>query len=504
MTNPTASEWRAIGDTTLNVFAAEFSRVSSPLFTNAAAIYDAARPHSALALAHMWAENQYSTTGLIIKPHHNNPMALRPGPGIGVPYGTITAPDGSQFLTFDHPADCVIEWRRRIQDPTYKGGVYTATDTLDEYLAVYAPAGDVHPITGADNADIGYPTTIRTMLSRYAALEQSTGDTAMATHRYVLSAGHRNTDGGGAWRGPESAWTYPICKKLKAAIDRRGGKAWIISEEDGDSDPSFSKGRGLQATARLCVDLANAVGGVDAYLSMHYGAEPVDGFFTIYPDAHSGVDVAANNPLDIKLATVFAKHVAKTGMPIRGNGLMSERKSGVGLQGYRLGEFVGTIGFRDTTARVIIEGGNSLDDKEYALLWSAAWQDKYVNALVDGLEEVFGAFPKSAPAPAPETPKETYAAAEIVPELKDAHPFLVTSGGSTFVRADLVVKATKDTPRKKYATADSVPVGPPIKAGEEFSVDYVVLNPDGSRYWYTPWGTRVAYEDTEIVRADAA
>lgn len=235
----------------------------------------------------------------------------------------------------------------------------------------------------------------------------------MATHRFILSAGHRNTDGGGAAR--EIEWTYPICVKLKNAIQRRGGKAWIIQEEDGDTDPSFCVGRGLQNAARLCVDLAKAVGGADAYISMHYEGvnnTSVRGFFGIFPDSPypNDVDVRANNTLDYNLCKVLAKHVEKTGMPKRTGwvvepGIMSERQTGVGGKGYRLGEFYGTVGFRETTARVILEGGAYTNATDRAMLWDNAWQSQYVEALVDGLEEVYGKFtgevipPKPDPTP---------------------------------------------------------------------------------------------------------
>ena len=232
----------------------------------------------------------------------------------------------------------------------------------------------------------------------------------MATHRYIISSGHRNTDRGGAHR--EAEWTYPISVKLKNAIHRRGGKAWIIQEEDGDSDPSFCVGRGLQNAARLCVDLANAVGGVDAYISMHYEGGPAGGFFGIFPDARSGVDIGSNNTMDRRLCRIFAKHVEKTGMPKRlagvvEPGVMSERQTGVGGQGWRLGEFVGTLGFRTTTARVILEAGNYGTIADRNRIWNDAWQDRYVEALVDGLEEEYGKFsgkPTPAPKPEPTTP----------------------------------------------------------------------------------------------------
>ena len=417
--NPTAANWRAIGDVALAALKQELWRVSSPMLDAIDATYKAAQPHTGLFFAQAWLENQYKNTGHIIRPEHCNPVSLRPerigdlGP---YGYGLITAPDNSQFLVFRSDADCAREWKRRLVDEatTYKGGVYAATTTLETLLAVFTPSGDVHPVTGVDNADINYAATVRTVLNRYAALEadagaKEQGGEPMATHRFILSAGHRNTDGGGAHR--EIEWTYPICVKAKQAIERRGGKAWIIQEEDGDSDPSFSVGRGLQNVAALCVNLAKAVGGVDAYLSMHYEGvnnTAVRGFFGIFPDnPQGGVDVRANNPLDYNLCKVLATHVAKTGMPKRTGwvvepGIMSERQTGVGGQGYRLGEFAGTVGFRDTTARLILEAGAYTNTTDRAMLWDNAWQNQYVEALVDGLEEVYGSFTGEVAPPKPE------------------------------------------------------------------------------------------------------
>lgn len=234
----------------------------------------------------------------------------------------------------------------------------------------------------------------------------------MATHRFALSAGHRNNGRGGASRGPEIEWSYPMTVKVKNEIIRRGGEAFIVSEVDGDGDPSFTY-RELGATAKLAVDIGMARGGIDAYLSFHYGAEPINGAFFIYPDATGlrpagaywpsrfhQVDTRGNNTLDIRLARVIAKHVAKTGMPIRGDGTMSEAQSGVGLLGWRLGEMEGTAGVRDTVARLVLEAGNSLSPDELKRMWDPAWQDKYARAVVDGLEEVFGKFSSTATPPA--------------------------------------------------------------------------------------------------------
>lgn len=206
-----------------------------------------------------------------------------------------------------------------------------------------------------------------------------------------------NSDRGGA-QG-EIGWTYPMCRKTKAAIERRGGRAWIIQDEDGDGVPGDSPRRGLQAVARLCVNLAGAVGGVDAYLSMHYegAGSGVRGYFGIHADGYN--DTKAMNPLDVQMIENIADATTRrTGMPLRrlrGHhraGVMSEKETGVGAQGWRLGEFVGTMGFRTQTARTILEFGNRWNAADHDMQYDAAKQDAYAEAIVDGLEATFGKF----------------------------------------------------------------------------------------------------------------
>lgn len=290
----------------------------------------------------------------------------------------------------------------------------------------------------------------------------------MATHRFALSAGHRNNGKGGASRGPESAWTYPVTVKLKDEINRRGGEAFIVQEVDGDTDLTFTS-RELGATAKLAGEIGESRGGVDAYLSMHYGAEPVNGFFAIYPDATGlkpagnygtghAQDIKDNNPLDVKLAKAIATYVAKTGMGIRGDGTMSETKSGVGQSGWRLGEMEGTIGIRAKSVRLILEGGNSLSDAEYALLWSHTWQDKYVAAIVDGLEEVFGKFSESGvvPSPEPEQAKRSF-------KLRfDTYLRTTTGFWDTDKNENNIIKLLK------AGTTGTVEEGPKVVNGVEF------------------------------------
>lgn len=172
-----ASDWRLIGDVPRRVIIQDLHTVASPMLDDINATYEAAKPHSALFFAQAWIENKYETTGHIIKPKDHNPVSLRPevngelGP---YGYGIIRAPDGGQFLAFKTDADCAREWQRRLitEALSYKGGVYARTRTLADLLKVYAPPGDVHPVTGLDNKDIGYAAGVLAVLSRYEMTEQ--------------------------------------------------------------------------------------------------------------------------------------------------------------------------------------------------------------------------------------------------------------------------------------------------------------------------------------------
>ncbi|MGI8406229.1 MAG: hypothetical protein ACR2OE_15970 [Thermomicrobiales bacterium] len=186
MTNVSAGSYKAFGDVPLAIITPMLTGYISPMAATAQQTTAAASPHSALFWAQAYLENLWETTGHIIHADNHNPVSLRPWneDPRGMPKGAtgvITASDGGQFLKFATDADCAREWKRRLfDDPNYKGGVYRNAVTLDQMLNAYAPPGDVHPVTGVDNADIGYADTVRTMLAKFAALEAQ-GDTTVST-----------------------------------------------------------------------------------------------------------------------------------------------------------------------------------------------------------------------------------------------------------------------------------------------------------------------------------
>lgn len=98
----------------------------------------------------------------------------------------------------------------------------------------------------------------------------------------------------------------------------------------------------------------------------------------------------------------------------------------------------------------------------------------------------------------------TYAKPVVIPELdavsqsEGLAPPVLTAGGTDWFWVGDRVKAKVDTPRYQRASTSSAHVGPLLKAGEEFDVDWITLF-EGERWYYTPWGTRVLVKDTERV-----
>ncbi len=325
----------------------------------------------------------------------------------------------------------------------------------------------------------------------------------MASHKFILSAGHRNTNRGGA--NNEINWTPGATRALRDAIVARGGEAFIIQELRGEND--FINA-GLQTVAQMCVTESKTKGPFDAYLSMHYNGGGSPGFHIIFPSA--GTESKATNPVDVELCRKIRDAVRATGTvrmlswTADSPGVMAEQETGVGAQGYRLGEFVGTLDMRSTTARVILEASSIDVASERAYINDARWvRDVYAEAIVDGLEAQFGKF-SDAPVPQP-VPVPERIAPSLLPALEQLKnhpdteiPALVKDGNDWWFFIGRDVQARVDTPRLLYAVADSPRLGPDIKAGETFYVWFGTFADDGYPYGYTRWGTRVRLWDTDL------
>lgn len=242
----------------------------------------------------------------------------------------------------------------------------------------------------------------------------------MSNKKVIISFGHRNNTGGGA--AGEKEWTDDAGRALGKEFTKRGWEVFYVSEHDGDGDHNFTH-RGLGAIGGIVEEIDAKFGPVDAYLSIHYGGEPVDGYFGIVPDA-GGLRSAAtlqwvnhdsweSNTLDVRVAESIAKSMAATKtVPIRGGlkgyGTMSEKQSGVGAQGWRLSELQESIGIKEHAVRIILEYANGASARDRKFLHDMNWVANVASpAIVTGVENVLGKasskpVPKPVPKPDPE------------------------------------------------------------------------------------------------------
>jgi hypothetical protein len=191
--------------------------------------------------------------------------------------------------------------------------------------------------------------------------------------RIALSAGHHNSDGGSQ---VEYAITGPLCHFYAMAFRELGCDVRVITPNDGLGQfPG-----GLQDVAAKVVEWSNAGWTADLYLETHtqgLGDNSVRGAFAIYPDWGSDTDMAVKNGLGLKMVKAIS---IATGIPVWSSGIMSEKSTGVGISGFRLGIFLRTAPVASNTTRLIIEHGAHTNPQDLAILQSPEMQQRIANA----------------------------------------------------------------------------------------------------------------------------
>lgn len=159
------------------------------------------------------------------------------------------------------------------------------------------------------------------------------------------------------------------------------------------------------------------------------------------------------------------------------------------------------------------------DAQIQAIYWQVRqWQEKYdipddwvfEHADVDSVQRANCAGPRydavralmassKPPVPTPDYPSAVPIA--VLTEASEASGFAPAtvydpSSTVTFVWVGDRVRASRNTPRFRYATVASAKIGPDINQGEEFDVDYIFRAADGEFWYYTRFGTRVLAKDT--------
>ena len=209
--------------------------------------------------------------------------------------------------------------------------------------------------------------------------------------RILLVQGHRNTSGGNP---AERAITPHAAHAIQRALIAAGHTADMLQ---GDNDWFAGS---LDAIAREVVRRHDA-NPYDLMLDVHFegDANNTRGVFAIVPDGDglrtfspvTGTDSWESNTLDRRYAEAIAHGIATTtGLRLRGGlrlpGVMSEKQTGVGGQGWRLAMFGYTARVRHNLVRLVLELGNIRGDA--GIIQAPGFYDRAAAGVVAGIEAV--------------------------------------------------------------------------------------------------------------------
>lgn len=231
----------------------------------------------------------------------------------------------------------------------------------------------------------GYVGKILAIANAILAASDAPGATEGATMpkiaRICLAAGHANSDGGNPF---ERVTTGRLTPAIARACQALGMDVRVVQQ----GDPCQDFAGGIWDVARRVVEWHEQGWTPDIFLETHtqgVNNTAVRGVFGIWPDWGTDVDADAAGFL---IPEAVKRISAATGIPIWSNGKMSERQTGVGLQGSRLGILNKTAPLAATTTRLLIEYGahsNPTDAKIHRT-------DAFYTQAAQATAEAFAAF----------------------------------------------------------------------------------------------------------------
>jgi hypothetical protein len=187
-------------------------------------------------------------------------------------------------------------------------------------------------------------------------------------------------------------------------------------------------------------------------------------------------------------------------------GVMSERDTGVGAQGFRLAMHAASAPYRMKAARIVIEHAGYNQTTQIP-----DWANKSALAALRATNRVFearggpvGEEPGPDPIPSPEDFEPTVPTPALQPyvaagTLVKVPPAVVVGEEGEYVYVGHRVKAIKDTPRRQASHEDSPKVGVDVKAETTFIVLFTHRTSDGSWWYITGWWSHFPVTDTEVV-----
>jgi N-acetylmuramoyl-L-alanine amidase len=325
-------------------------------------------------LASFWVESKFGRLGICHDYNTKSPGNTRSSiTGKGE---AITTPKGT-YIRYPSWKEGFRDLAARLIEPDYVYG-RRGLVTVAQILPVFAPPED-------NNNPASYIASVVDMINTWIQPGQEVTNPVSNNKqlKIALSAGHHNTDGGSP---VEHAITGPLCHYYAEYFRSQGHDVRVITPNDGLGDSTV----GLQEVAHQVVVWANAGWVADLYLETHtqgLNDSSVRGCFGIYPDWGSDIDLFVRNYLASRICQAINQAV---GIPVYQAGVMSEKSTGVGISGFRLGIFLVTAALNNLTKRLIVEHGAHSNPQDLAILQNPFQQKKIAEASAQAIITYFG------------------------------------------------------------------------------------------------------------------
>lgn len=314
----------------------------------------------------------------------------------------------------------------------------------------------------------------------------------------MLVAGHRNLSGGNP---EETALTPFLARDTLGVLRRLGYETSWWQQVDGDADPDDTQGGLDKVASGVNQWAARQASDNLVLLDLHYEGSPARGVFAIIPN-RTGLSTGApvpqhpndtweGNPLDRRLGLAIAKRISeRTGLPLRNArepGLMDERQTGVGGQGYRLGMYAWTSPQQSRMVRLVVEHGSHTQAADRAIIFQDDFSDKCAEAIGQAMQDVFGAVeePPPSPPPAPTQPPKHPIPGPIRTQFVNGVLFVALDEGKTVKKT--LARAT--APREWADMA--APFFPLRPKGSSVTLAYACIGTDDSMWFVLSSGERI-------------
>ncbi len=486
--------WRTIGDIPYGIWEKTILDAGGPTGLASRESFDAARPHSALALAMLKQESSYATDFDANPASNRNPWNLK-------------IPTGGGYVSYPTWADGVRGWRERITSPTYKDSIYHNTRTVEDLIYVYAP-----PFDQTKTSTEAYINLIVRLVNAWGPVSIPDGEEPVADITFGNVPMYGYTD------------------RQHVTANKPEGVGW---DNLGQRKPKFI------ALHRMWGNLTGTDGffgdpTVQALTDFGVGVEAFDG-------SKAGHIYLWNDPLGYRSGWASGRVSAPYGDGKRivdKYGIIAVNRDGVSVEisgkettpidDFSWKEIVHLcawwVDFMKIPFHTRVNPSTGINyliwHEEFTIGTGNTCPFELVKAQTNRLYNDIAAFLEpfqtggvtvtTTPSPVTTTPAPIpppeYAVPIPVPELAefsdyeaDSMQAVVSADGEDYIFVNDRVKAIRDTPRLQKANRQARRRGPDIQKGYDFNVVWLFTANDGREYYMTPEWTRVLVEDTERV-----